>query len=162
MRKWNLMLAVAVFVAPLPVLAQSAAPAAPAFKGIGSSAEVAALIAKLKAEHKGQPTTVARITGLAPAAANVEYRTGVGPANIHEKEGEFFYVIEGSGTLILGGTLKDEKRVNDANRSGTAIEGGTATTVSKGDFAVAPAGTAHWFSAINGTLILMSLHYPGP
>lgn len=146
-------------LAPLPALAQNAAPPAPMFKGIASSTEVAALIAKLKAEHKGQPTTVAKITGLAPAAANVEYRTGVGPANIHEKEGEFFYVLEGSGTLVLGGTLKDEKRVNDANRSGSAIEGGVATTLSKGDFAVAPAGTAHWFNAINGTLVLVSLHY---
>ena len=161
MRKLISMLTVVAALAPLPVLAQSAAPAAPMMKGVASSAEVAGLIAKLRAEHKGQPTTVAKITSLAPLAANVEYRTGVGPANIHEKEGEFFYVLEGFGTLMLGGTLKDEKRVNDANRSGTAIEGGTATTLSKGDFAIAPAGTAHWFSAINGTLILVSVHFPG-
>ena len=47
-----------------------------------------------------------------------------------------------------------------ANRNGTAIEGGTSRRVSKGDFVMVPPGTGHWFSAIDGTLVVMSLHLP--
>jgi hypothetical protein len=32
--------------------------------------------------------------------------------------------------------------------------------VSKGDFMLVPAGSAHGFSAIDGTITLMSLHLP--
>jgi quercetin dioxygenase-like cupin family protein len=56
----------------------------------------------------------------------------------------------------------EEKRTNPANLSGTAIEGGASRNVAKGDFIIVPEGTAHWFSAINGTLVLMTLHVPRP
>ena len=32
--------------------------------------------------------------------------------------------------------------------------------VAKGDFVMVPPGTGHWFSAIDGTLVVMSLHLP--
>jgi mannose-6-phosphate isomerase-like protein (cupin superfamily) len=73
-----------------------------------------------------------------------------------------FYVIEGSGTMMTGGKLVNEKRTNATNLTGTAIEGGTSRAVAKGDFIIVPEKTAHWFSAINGTLVLMSLHIPRP
>jgi mannose-6-phosphate isomerase-like protein (cupin superfamily) len=72
------------------------------------------------------------------------------------------YVIDGSATMVTGGKLVDEKRTNPANLSGTGIEGGTSQHVSKGDFMVVPENTAHWFSAIDGTLVLMTLHVPRP
>jgi quercetin dioxygenase-like cupin family protein len=34
--------------------------------------------------------------------------------------------------------------------------------VAKGDFIMVPEGTPHWFSAIDGTIVLMSLHLPRP
>lgn len=161
MRTMISMFVAAALLAPLPVLAQSAAPSAAAFKGVANSREVTDLIAKAKAARKeGQPTTIQRIEGLAPLVANIEYRTGVATANVHEKEGEFFIVLEGSGTLTLGGKLANEKRLNDANLSGTGIEGGTATKLAKGDVAFAPAGTPHWFNVIDGSLVLISLHFP--
>src|ERR1700722_1910613 len=98
---------------------------APPTKTYSSAADVAALLAKAKAEHKdGQPIVIERILQLAPYGANLEYRTSVGPAAVHEKEAEMFYVIDGSATLITGGKLANEKRTNAENLSGTAIEGG--------------------------------------
>ncbi len=47
----------------------------------------------------------------------------MGPAAVHEKEAELFYVIDGSATLITGGKLVNEKRTNAENLTGTAIEG---------------------------------------
>src|ERR1700678_3077302 len=86
---------------------------APASKTYSSSADVAALLAKAKAEHKdGQPTVVESILRLAPYSANLEYRTAVGPAAVHEHEAEMFYVLDGSATLVTGGKLANEKRRN--------------------------------------------------
>jgi len=134
---------------------------APPTKTYSSSADVAALLAKAKADHKeGQPTVIERILTLAPYGANLEYRTAVGPAAVHEKEAEMFYVIDGSATLITGGKLVDEKRNNAENLGGTGIDGGKSQPIAKGDFVIVPENTPHWFSAINGTIVLMSIHMP--
>ncbi len=134
-----------------------------AMKTFASSADVAALIAKAKSEHKeGQPNFVQRILSLAPYNANLEYRTGIAPASVHEREAEMFYVIDGSGTLVTGGKLAEEKRTNAENLSGASIEGGAAQNVAKGDFIMVPENTPHWFSKVNGPLVLMSIHIPRP
>jgi mannose-6-phosphate isomerase-like protein (cupin superfamily) len=134
---------------------------APPTKTYSSAADVTALLAKAKADQKdGQPTVVENILHLAPYNANLEYRTSVGPAAVHEREAEMFYVLDGSATLVTGGKLADEKRTNAENLSGTGIEGGTAQAVAKGDVIIVPENTPHWFSAINGTVVLMSLHVP--
>jgi hypothetical protein len=135
--------------------------AAPPTKTYSSAADVAGLLAKAKADHKdGQPTVIESILRLAPYGVNLEYRTAVGPAAVHEKEAELFYVIDGSATLITGGKLANEKRTNAENLSGTGIEGGKSQAVAKGDVVIVPENTPHWFSAIDGTVVLMSLHVP--
>jgi mannose-6-phosphate isomerase-like protein (cupin superfamily) len=97
---------------------------------------------------------------LAPYKANLEYRASVGTASTHEKEAEIFYVIDGTATLVTGGKIVNEKRTNAENLSGTAIEGGNAQPVARGDFFIVPEGTPHWFNDIKTPLVLMSLHVP--
>jgi mannose-6-phosphate isomerase-like protein (cupin superfamily) len=139
----------------------SGSPAAAAMKTYASSADVAAMIAKAKSERKeNQPLVAQPILQLAPYRANLEYRAAVGPAAVHEKEAELFYVIDGSATLVTGGKLVKESRTNAENLSGTGIEGGTSRAVAKGDFIIVPENTPHWFSSINGTIVLMSVHVP--
>ena len=138
-------------------------PGSQAIKTFSSSADVAALAAKAKSERKeGQPVVAERILQLSPYSANLEYRASVGPAAVHEREAEIFYVIDGSATLVTGGKLVKESRTNPENLTGTGIEGGTPQAVAKGDFVIVPENTPHWFSAINGTITLMSLHVPRP
>ncbi len=130
-------------------------------KTFSSAADVLALIAKAKSERKeNQPIVNQRILHLAPYNANLEYRASVGAAAVHEKEAEIFYVIDGSGTMVTGGKLVNEKRTNAENLSGTAIEGGASQPMAKGDFLIVPENTPHWFSSIDGTLVLMTLHVP--
>jgi len=128
-----------------------------------SAADVAALIGKAKAQNdaKAQPTIAQSILRLAPYNVSLEYRGSVGPASVHMKEAELFYVIDGSGTLTTGGKLVNQTQNGD-NLSGTAIEGGKAQAMNKGDFAIVPENTPHWFSEIKQTLVLMSLHVPRP
>lgn len=135
----------------------------PAPKMYTSAADITAMIAKAKAERKpDQPNYIQPILRLAPYGTNLEYRVASAnaPAATHEKDAEMFYVVDGSGTLVTGGTLKDEKRTNADNLSGTAIDGGTPRRVAKGDFVIVPENTPHWFTGIDGTLVLMSLHLP--
>jgi len=151
------------FAFALALLAAFAVAQPPAMKTFASSADVAAMIAKAKAERKpDQPLFAQPILQLAPYTASLEYRGAVGPAAVHETEAEMFYVIEGSATLVTGGKLVNEKRTNPQNLTGTAIEGGSARPVAKGDFIIVPEKTPHWFSTINGTIVLMSFHAPRP
>jgi mannose-6-phosphate isomerase-like protein (cupin superfamily) len=130
-------------------------------KVFSSSADVAALAAQAKSERKeNQPLVSKPILRLAPYNASLEYRASVGPAAVHEKEAEFFYVIDGSATMVTGGKLTSESRTNAENLTGKGIEGGSSRNVAKGDFIVVPENTPHWFSTINGSITLMSLHVP--
>jgi len=128
-----------------------------------SAKEIQALMAKAKAEHKpGEPNTLESIMMLAPYNVNLEYRTGTAMAALHEHEAELFVVLEGTGTIVTGGKLMNEKRVDAANLQGTGVEGGTSRAVAKGDVILVPENTPHWYSKVNGTLVLMSMHVPRP
>ena len=135
--------------------------AAAASRTMVSASDVTALIAKAKAERKGDQALLAQaMIQLAPYNVSLEYRAAVANAAVHETEAELFYVIDGSATLVTGGKLTNENRTNTANLSGSGIEGGVSRRVAKGDFIMVPEGTPHWFSAIDGTVVLMSLHLP--
>ena len=128
-----------------------------------SAADVQAMIAKARTDRKeGQPILAQPMIQLPPYNVSLEYRAAVGNAAVHDREAELFYVVEGSATLITGGKLKDEKRTNAENMTGSGIEGGVSRHVAKGDFIMVPEGTPHWFGTIDGTVVLMSLHVPRP
>jgi mannose-6-phosphate isomerase-like protein (cupin superfamily) len=158
-----LMTCVALSVLPLAASAQQpgSPSASAASRTMVSAAEVGAMIAKAKAERKdNQPIVAQSLIQLAPYNVSLEYRASVGNAAVHETEAELFYVVDGSATLVTGGKLTSEKRTNAENLTGAGIEGGTSRHVAKGDFVRVPERTPHWFSAIDGTVVLMSLHLP--
>jgi mannose-6-phosphate isomerase-like protein (cupin superfamily) len=149
----------AVALAQQPVPQSSEKPT----KTFTSAADVAALIAKAKSDRKeGQATVTEPMLELGSYAGHLEYRASVGPAAVHEKEAEIFYVIDGSATLMTGGKLVKETRTNPTNLGGTGIEGGTSRTIAKGDFFLVPENMPHWFSSIDGVLVLFSVHVPRP
>jgi mannose-6-phosphate isomerase-like protein (cupin superfamily) len=158
---FTLMAAVALAKLPAPQPAPQSPAKPPKF--FTSSSDVTALIAKAKSERKeGQPMVPEPMLELGSYDGHLEYRPAVGPAAVHEKEAEMFYVIDGSANLVTGGKLVNETRTNPANLSGSAIEGGTSRTITKGDFILVPENTPHWFSSINGALVLFSMHVPSP
>ena len=162
----------AYYVVPLllmaamsPAWAQApATQAEEAIKTFASSAEIADLIAKAKAERKeGQAVVFERILGLAPYRAALEYRAGLAPAQIHEKDAELTVVLDGAGTITTGGTLVDEKRTNAANLSGSAITGGALQALKKGDVLIVPEKVPHQTKPAEGqVIVLMTLHVPRP
>lgn len=165
----TMVIALAVTLAAAVALAKQPAPQpAPQStpkptKTFTSAADVTALIAKAKGERKeNQPTVAEPMLELGFYDGHLEYRASVGPAAVHEKEAEMFYVIDGSATMITGGKLANEKRTDAANLNGTGIENGNSRAIAKGDFILVPENTPHWFSSINGVLVLFSMHVPRP
>ena len=143
--------------------APAPAPAPAAMKLFTSSADLAAMIEKAKKDRQPNQANFAQpILQLAPYNANLEYRVGGinATASVHEKEAEMFVVVEGAGTVVTGGKLREERRTNPDNLSGTGIDGGDRRRIAKGDFIMVPEGVPHWFGEIDGALVLMSIHLP--
>jgi mannose-6-phosphate isomerase-like protein (cupin superfamily) len=166
MRRWLPIVALIGVFVPYSSSAQApaggqAAPAAPRL--FAAAGAVTAMIERARKERKpDQANFIQPIVGLRPFNANLEYRAaGINaPASSHDKDAEMFYVVEGTGTLVTGGTLKDERRTNPDNLTGSAIEGGTSRKLAKGDWVMVPEKTPHWFTQVEGALVLMSLHLP--
>lgn len=129
-----------------------------------SDKDVTALIEKAKAERKGDAPMVAEpILLLAPYKAQLEYRPAMAPAALHEKDAELFVVLAGTGNIVTGGKLVDEKRVNAANLSGSSIADGHSQTVVKGDVLIVPNNTPHQvIPAGNAPIVVMTMHVPMP
>jgi mannose-6-phosphate isomerase-like protein (cupin superfamily) len=126
--------------------------------------EITGLIDKAKADRKGDAPLVAEpILLLAPYRAQLEFRPGTSPAALHEKDAELMVVLEGTGNIVTGGKLVDEKRVNANNLSGPSISGGNSQAVVKGDMLIVPANTPHQVIPSGGApIVLMTMHVPFP
>ena len=123
-------------------------------------AELQALIEKVHKERQpGQMVAAAPILTHGTYRALLEHRIGSGTVNVHEASAEFFHVLEGSGTLVTGGTVVEPKR-SGTNVTGTDIVGGVSQVVKAGDVFVIPAGLPHWFKAVDGKLVMTSIHLP--
>lgn len=72
---------------------------------------------------------------------------------VHDDVGEVYHVLEGAGTMLLGGKLKDGKRRptsagNGMGSVGTVSDGAKQVRIAKGDMLIIPAGTPHrWMMA---------------
>lgn len=154
------------FVVATTAFAQPAAspptlrPPAVADPTVADAATVAGLVAQAKAQRKDGQPLVSLLLAQGPGYVNrVDYRASVGPANLHEAENEIFYVLEGSATLVTGGTLVEPTPARNGNRNGARVDGGQSREVKAGDVLYIAAGTPHGFSAVNG-LVVLSIHTP--
>jgi mannose-6-phosphate isomerase-like protein (cupin superfamily) len=149
----------------LPVSAMAQTPAAPPadLKTFMNSVDIQGLIAKAKARPPA-PLISQPIVGTGGYRASLEYRSGApAPASVHDTEAELMVVVDGSGTITIGGTLVDGKRTNPTNQGGSSISGGTPQHVVKGDMLIVPQGIAHQIAADSGTaVVLMTFHVPSP
>jgi len=127
----------------LPAAAQTQHP----IKHYSSGAEVAAMIAKAKASGGNMNIPIANDEGY---PVMMEFRVKQTNASNHPTQSELVEVLEGSCVLVTGGAL-----VNGA------IEGGTSRPIAKGDYALIPSNTPHWFMNPQG-LALMTIHMPVP
>jgi quercetin dioxygenase-like cupin family protein len=68
---------------------------------------------------------------------------------------EIYYMLEGTGTLVTGGRIPDEKSTGVSpntkrpNFGGTKIDGGVTRKVVPGDVVIIPGNVPHWWSALD-------------
>jgi glc operon protein GlcG len=75
-------------------------------------------------------------------------RDGPGIAEIHTRDTDIAYVIQGSATLVTGGTAVDLKSTAPEELRGTTIAGGETRKLVPGDVVVIPNGVPHWFKEV--------------
>jgi len=71
-----------------------------------------------------------------------------GMAEIHTKDADIIYVLDGTATLTTGGTAVDAKVTEPDELRGSGITGGEAHQLKKGDVIIVPAGVPHWFKEV--------------
>ena len=76
-----------------------------------------------------------------------------GQAEVHTRDTDIIYVLDGSVTFVTGGTVVDPKVVGQDEIRGSRLEGGTLHALNKGDVIVVPAGTPHWFYQVDETFL---------
>jgi len=79
-------------------------------------------------------------------------RNMAGQVEVHEKETDIFYVMDGEATFVTGGTMVGGKSTRPNQWLGTDITGGETHHLTKGDVIVIPAGTPHWFKQIPSSI----------
>ena len=76
------------------------------------------------------------------------HRMGPGQVEVHDKETDVIYVVEGDATFVTGGTMLGGKMTKAGQWQGTDIQGGQTQRLVKGDVVVVPAGIPHWFKEV--------------
>ena len=122
-------------------------------------AQVAAMFAAMK---PGQTFMWQPTLKDGPRISALEIWKAPGRPAIHQEQAEYFTVIQGSGTLVTGGHMKNLHQVSPGQQDGDAIEGGTTRPLVAGDVVLIPAGTPHWFGITGDPLVLLGIKIPSP
>jgi glc operon protein GlcG len=77
-------------------------------------------------------------------------RDGAGQAEVHAKDADIIYVLDGTAALVTGGTVVEPKTTAPDEIRGREIQGGDTRQLTKGDVLIVPAGTPHWFQKVPG------------
>jgi glc operon protein GlcG len=76
-----------------------------------------------------------------------------GMAEIHTKDADIVYVLDGTATLVTGGTAVNAKVTEPDELRGTEIAGGETRQLRKGDVMIVPAGVPHWFKEVSNPFL---------
>ena len=87
-------------------------------------------------------------------------REGPGTAEVHARDIDIFYVLEGSATLVTGGRPVDAKTTAPDEVRAPSIEGGTSRAVAKGDVVIVHNGVPHWFKEVRGPFLYYTVKVP--
>ena len=96
----------------------------------------------------GQP-----LTETAAYKVHASRREMPGQAEVHERDTDIIYVLEGTATLVTGGSAVGATPTAPDERRGASITGGTTRRLAKSDVIVVPHGTAHQFTEVQAPFL---------
>ena len=79
---------------------------------------------------------------------HASHRDAPGLVEIHELDTDIVYVLEGTATLVTGGTPVDVKTVAPHEHRGQSTAGGETRRLVPGDVVVIPNNVPHWFKEV--------------
>ena len=100
-----------------------------------------------KAFEKGLP-----LLEIANYKVHASHRDDPGVVEVHTRDTDIIYMLDGSATLVTGGTIVAGKNIEPEEIRGSDVDGGESRSVSKGDVIVVPHNTPHWFKEVKGPL----------
>lgn len=89
-------------------------------------------------------------------------RDTAGMAEVHTRDTDIVYVLQGAATLVTGGAVVDGKATAPDEIRGAAIKDGQTRRLVKGDVVVVPNGVPHWFSEVQGPLLYYVVKVTAP
>ena len=76
-----------------------------------------------------------------------------GQAEIHTKDADVIYVLQGSATFITGGEAVEAKNIAPDELRGSGIKGGERRKIAKGDVIIVPHGVPHQFLEVTNPFL---------
>jgi mannose-6-phosphate isomerase-like protein (cupin superfamily) len=140
---------------------QEPAPPAPAPGTPGtfkSNAELMDVLQKNLASSQGGMTTSA-VSNTDQYRINIVHRDRAAGAIAHAGNTELHYIIEGSGTVVTGGTIE---RPAGAQAGNATIKNGVERRITKGDIIIIPPDTPHWYKAVDGKITYLEVRFVAP
>ena len=80
-------------------------------------------------------------------------RVTPGQAEVHTRDTDIIYVLQGHAVFITGGAAKDLRTVAPDELRGPGIEGGETHHLRVGDVIVVPNGVPHWFKSVDAPFL---------
>ena len=79
---------------------------------------------------------------------NASRRDGAGQAEVHARDTDVFYVLQGHATVVTGGEVVEPHEAMPGEVRGSALRGGETLRIAAGDVLTIPHGTPHWFKSV--------------
>jgi quercetin dioxygenase-like cupin family protein len=76
-----------------------------------------------------------------------------GQAEIHTKDTDVIYVLDGTATFVTGGEAVDTKEIAANELRGSSIRNGQTRQIAKGDVIVVPTGVPHQFLEVTNPFL---------
>lgn len=75
-------------------------------------------------------------------------RDAPGEVEVHTKDTDIFYILDGSATFVTGGVMNGGRDTAPDEKRGASMTGGTTYHLSKGNIVIIPANVTHWFKEL--------------
>jgi beta-galactosidase beta subunit len=110
-----------------------------------SSSDLKQLAAKLAAESKkkGGGFSSETLTRYGNHYTMVAHRESTGSSELHKKDADVFFVVEGDCSILTGGKMLKAQETQPNEVRGTGIEGGTTKKLGPGDVIHIQPNTPH-------------------
>lgn len=76
-----------------------------------------------------------------------------GQAEIHAKDADVIYVLQGTATFVTGGEAVDGKTIAPGEIRGSSIKSGETRKIAKGDVVIVPRGVPHQFLEVTNPFL---------